>query len=103
MELTSDMIIGSAIAMGAAITWLARNQIVSQRRCERESTESRKKQSELDDFIRTTLLGLVESSGNRESTTTNELARARQALERAEKRFPADNDQTPLQPARTHA
>jgi len=102
MELTSEMIVGAAIAMGGAIAWLARNQVVSQRRCEREATECRAKQSSLDGFIRNTLLGLVESSGNRESTTTAELTRARQALERAEKRFPADGDQTPIQPARHH-
>jgi hypothetical protein len=102
MELTPEMIIGGATAMGGAIVWLARNQIVSQRRCERSDTECRAKQAALDEFIRTTLLRLVESAANREASTATELTRARHVIERAEKRLPATDDQTPLQTARTH-
>lgn len=103
MELTQEMIIGAAVAMGGAIVWLARNQVVSQRRCEKEGTECRAKQAALDQFIRTTLLSHAENAGNRESAATAELARARHVIERVEKRLPADADETPTNPQRTHA
>ncbi len=98
MELTSEMIIGAAVGLCGAIVWLARNQIVSQRRCEREGTECRAKQAALDDFIRTTLLSHATEAGNREAIATNELTRARHVIERVEKRLPADHDQTPTKP-----
>jgi putative Ca2+/H+ antiporter (TMEM165/GDT1 family) len=110
MEIPVEYVIAGFVAMGAAITWLAKDQADSkrnaqaaQKRCEAEGAECRKKQSDLDGFIRTTLLNHATEAGNREAVATAELARARHVLDRVEKRFPADDDQTPAQPARAHA
>lgn len=103
MDLSPELVVAGYVALGGAIAWLARNQVVSQRRCERESTECRAKQAALDGFIRTTLMGMVEESATRESAATNELARARRVLEIHEKRHAiTHDDSTPIVPARAH-
>lgn len=102
MELSTELVVAGYVALGGAIAWLARNQAVSQRRCEKESTECRAKQASLDGFIRTTLLSHATEAGNREVAATTELARARHVIERVEKRLPPDPDETPTTPARTH-
>lgn len=110
MEIPVEAVVAGFVAMGAAIAWLGKDQMDSkrnaqaaQKRCEAEGAECRKKQSDLDGFIRTTLLNHATEAGNREAAATTELARARHVLERVEKRFPADGDQTPTEPARAHA
>jgi hypothetical protein len=109
MQLSPEMIIGIAVVLvgcisvlGGCIAVLWRQQVKSNQRCETEGAQCRKKQADLDEFIRTTLLDTVQAAAGREAANTSELARARQIIERVEKRFPADKDQTPLQPARTH-
>ena len=109
MEMPVEYIAAAGTAMGLAIAWLAkdqsdskRNAQAAQRRCEAEGAECRKKQSELDAFIRTTLLSHATEAGNREAAATTELARARHVIERVEKRLPPDHDQTPSVPARIH-
>lgn len=110
MDIPVEAVVAGFTAMGIAIAWLAKDQMdskrnaqASQKRCEAEGAECRKKQSELDGFIRTKLLGMVEESAGRESATTNELARARRVLEATEKRHAiTHDDSTPVQPARSH-
>jgi hypothetical protein len=103
VELTPEMIVGSAAAMGAAIVWLARNQWTGQRECKRESAECRSKHAELEAFIRNQLLGMVESGAARESESNAELGRARRVLERVERHHRPDPEETPSAPARVHA
>lgn len=111
MEIPVEYVLSGFVAMGAAIAWLGKDQADSkknaqaaQKRCEAEGAECRRKQSELDGFIRSTLLHHATEAGNREALVTAELARARHVIERVEKQFfPTDSDQTPIQPARAHA
>lgn len=110
MEIPVEAVVAGFVAMGAAIAWLGKDQMDSkrnaqaaQKRCEAEGAECRKRQSDLDGFIRGTLLNHATVAGNREAAATAELARARHVLERVERHFPADDDQTPTQPARAHA
>lgn len=100
MELPTEVVISGYVVLGGAIAWLARNQVVSQRRCEREGQECRANQAALDTFIRTKLLAHATEAGTREAAATTELARARHVLERVEKRLPPDNDQTPTSSTR---
>jgi hypothetical protein len=111
MEIPVEYVVAGFMAMGAAIAWLGKDQADSkknaqaaQKRCEAEGAECRKRQAELDGFIRTTLLGHVEEAGNREAAATTELARARHVIERVEKRLSKkDPDETPANPQRVHA
>lgn len=111
MDIPLEAVIAGFVAMGTAIAWLAKDQADSkrnaqtaQKRCEAEGAECRKKQSELDAFIREKLLGMVEGAALRESAATSELARARRVLEATEKRHAiTHDDSTPVQAARVHA
>lgn len=102
MELTQEMIIAGAAALAGCIAWLGRNQVASQRRCEKEGQECRRKQDELDAFIRDTLVGMVKEYAASSAESAVELKRARRVIDREEKRHGTDSDQTPIVPARTH-
>lgn len=113
MQLSPEMIIAAAVilvgcisVLGGCIAVLWRQQVKSNQRCEKEGAACREKQASLDEFIRTKLLNQATEAGSRETAATSELTRARQVIERIEKRFPASAaekaDQTPLQPARIH-
>lgn len=102
MNLTPEMIVGIATLLGACIAWLARDQVASKRRCERESTECRVKHADLDRFIRETLVGIVSENAVSQASATAELIRARRAIERAEHRHPRTGDETPVVPQRAH-
>lgn len=104
MELTQEMIVGAATVMAGAIVWLARNQIVSQRRCEREGTECRTNLAALDGFIRERLMGIASENAADRATAIAELTRARRVIERNERpnKSAKTNDETPLSPQRIH-